>query len=50
MRIDSIVERGLHEYIDDFQTQLNQIGRSIFEDFFAMKPVSGSVTVERQLA
>ncbi len=40
--IDSIIERGLHEYIDDFQTRLNRIGQAMFEDFFATKPVSGA--------
>lgn len=50
MSIDSIIERGLHEYIDDFQIQLNRIDGAIFEDFFARKPVSGSVSVQRQFA
>ncbi len=48
--IESIIERGLHEYIDDFQIQLNRIDGAIFEDFFAMKPVSSSVSVQRQFA
>lgn len=48
--IDSIVEQGLHEYVDDFQTQLNRIGQAIHEDFFAMKPTSGSQTVDRRMA
>ena len=45
--IDEIVERGLHEYIDEFQVQLNRIGQAVYDDFFAMKPVSGSVSLER---
>lgn len=47
--IDGIIEQGLHEYIDDFQTQLNRITQAVFEDFFAMKPTSGSETVERRM-
>ena len=37
-------------FFDDFQIQLNRIDGAIFEDFFARKPVSGSVSVQRQLA
>jgi uncharacterized alpha-E superfamily protein len=48
--IEVIVDHGLHEYVDNFQIQLNLIGQAIFNDFFAMKPVSGSVTVERKYA
>lgn len=33
--IDDIIERGLHEFIDDFQIKLNQVGDSIHETFFA---------------
>lgn len=48
--IGSIVQRGLHEYIDDFQTRLNGVGQAIHEDFFAMKPTSGSETAEPAMA
>jgi uncharacterized alpha-E superfamily protein len=48
--IDGIIEQGLHEYVDGFQTQLNRIGQAIFEDFFAMKPTSGAETVDRTAA
>ena len=40
--IKEIIDRGLHEYIDDFQTQLNSVGGAIFEDFFKMRPVTES--------
>ncbi|QDU93152.1 alpha-E domain-containing protein [Lignipirellula cremea] len=29
-----IIDRGLHEFIDDFQLQLNRVGSAIQEDFF----------------
>ena len=29
-----IIANGLHQYVDGFQTQLNQIGQAIFESFF----------------
>ncbi|NNE01325.1 MAG: alpha-E domain-containing protein [Pirellulaceae bacterium] len=33
--ISTILKNGLHEFIDDFQTQLNEIGLAIHGDFFA---------------
>lgn len=38
--IEDIVAGGMHEYVDDFQTQLNQIGEAISEVFFTWKPPS----------
>jgi uncharacterized alpha-E superfamily protein len=35
--VDEIIQRGLHEYLDDLQTKLNQVGQGIFEAFFAFK-------------
>ncbi|MGH7425069.1 MAG: alpha-E domain-containing protein, partial [Candidatus Methylomirabilales bacterium] len=37
--IEEIVAFGLHEFLDDLQTQLNRIGDAIFEAFFAVRPV-----------
>ena len=34
-RIDEIIGQGLHEFVDDFQTKLNEIDQAIFEGFFA---------------
>jgi uncharacterized alpha-E superfamily protein len=34
-----ILARGLHEYIDDLQQRLNYVSQSVFDVFFAMKPV-----------
>lgn len=34
-----ILSRGLHEYIDDLQQRLNYVSQSVFDVFFAMKPV-----------
>jgi uncharacterized alpha-E superfamily protein len=39
--IEDIVERGLHEYIDDFQIRLNRIGDAVREEFFVAKPAYG---------
>ena len=38
--IQSIVEMGMHEYIDDFQSRLNRIGGLVAEEFFTWQPVS----------
>ena len=37
--VDSIINRGLHEVVDDLQRQLNDVGSAIHETFFAMRPV-----------
>ena len=41
--IQEIIKAGLHEFIDAFQSQLNTVGAAIFETFFAVQPVAGSV-------
>jgi uncharacterized alpha-E superfamily protein len=38
--IKEIIGSGLHEFIDGFQTELNDVGAAIFDTFFA---VPGSV-------
>jgi len=35
--IEDIIDRGLHEYIDDFQRRLNDVGEAISEEFFIIK-------------
>lgn len=34
--IDDVIRQGMHEYIDAFQTQLNDIGSAIQKDFFTL--------------
>lgn len=44
--VDEILQRGLHEYVDVLQGQLNRVGAGIHETFFAFKtPDSSSVPV-----
>jgi uncharacterized alpha-E superfamily protein len=38
--IDDIVQRGLHEFLDDLQSQMNHIDSTIFETFFALEVAS----------
>jgi uncharacterized alpha-E superfamily protein len=35
--VDEIIKSGLHEYLDDLQTKMNQVGAGIYETFFALK-------------
>jgi uncharacterized alpha-E superfamily protein len=35
--VDEIVKQGLHEYVDDLQTKMNQVSSGVFETFFALK-------------
>ena len=38
--IDEIIRDGLHEFIDRFQTRLNQVGGAISDTFFDMHPIA----------
>jgi uncharacterized alpha-E superfamily protein len=35
--VDEIIGAGLHEYLDDLQTRVNQVGAGIHETFFAFR-------------
>ncbi len=35
--VDDIINSGLHEYLDDLQTKMNQLAGGIYETFFAFK-------------
>lgn len=37
VRIDEIIDLGLHEYLDNFQSRLLKVGETIFEEFFALR-------------
>jgi len=34
-----IIARGLHEFLDAFQTKLNLVDQCIFDTFFALRPI-----------
>ena len=36
---EEVIASGLHEFVDDLQTRLNQVGEAIHESFFAMRPL-----------
>ena len=35
--VDEIIQSGLHEYLDELQTKMNQVAAGIYETFFAFK-------------
>jgi uncharacterized alpha-E superfamily protein len=35
--IEEVMDNGLHEFIDDFQSKLNDIGVAVFEKFFEVQ-------------
>lgn len=47
-QITEIIDQGLHEFIDSFQVQLNQVGEAIYETFFALRPVSLNAVAVQQ--
>jgi uncharacterized alpha-E superfamily protein len=48
VQIAEIIDQGMHEFIDSFQSKLNQVGQAIHETFFALRPVAGPVTIGQQ--
>ena len=47
-QITEIVEQGMHEFIDQFQKQLNKVGDAIHETFFALRPLAYKATNSQQ--
>ena len=40
-QVDQVLRSGLHEFLDAFQTKLNDVGDDIYKTFFALRPVNG---------
>jgi uncharacterized alpha-E superfamily protein len=34
-QVDEIIASGLHEYLDELQTKMNQVGAHIYDTFFS---------------
>lgn len=48
-RIEDVIEQGLHEFIDNFQTRLNKFGAAIHHDFFTLpEQTVGATQTQRQ--
>jgi len=41
-QVEEVINRGLHEYLDDLQTRMNRAGSGIHETFFAMRAPGGA--------
>ncbi|KGF71772.1 hypothetical protein DO97_15660 [Neosynechococcus sphagnicola sy1] len=48
LTIEEIMQRGLHEFLDDLQKRMNDIDSKIFETFFALSPISASAPLDTQ--
>ena len=46
--IGEIISRGMHQYIDDFQRELNQIGLAVQADFFTQGDPEPASQTQRQ--
>jgi len=38
--IGELIDGGIHEYLDDIQDKLNDVGNAIYETFFALRPIT----------
>jgi uncharacterized alpha-E superfamily protein len=43
--LEECVADGLHEFLDQFQEQLNGVGDAIFETFFAPRPIHSTIPI-----
>jgi len=47
-RLDVVIRTGLHEYLDGLQTKMNEIGDSLNQDFFVLRPEKRTGSVQNQ--
>jgi uncharacterized alpha-E superfamily protein len=40
--VQQIIARGLHEFLDGLQSKLNRVDQTIFETFFALRPIGAA--------
>jgi uncharacterized alpha-E superfamily protein len=45
--IDEIVKGGLHEFLDNFELKLNNVGDALFATFLATRPIPGYPVLKR---
>ncbi|MCA9548405.1 MAG: alpha-E domain-containing protein [Myxococcales bacterium] len=46
--VEDIVQVGLHEWVDAFQTKLNKVGDAVHDTFFALDPVGAGAASDEQ--
>jgi uncharacterized alpha-E superfamily protein len=44
---ETVLQSGVHGFLDHFQLKLNEVGDAVFETFFAMRPTPVSWVEER---
>ncbi len=47
-KMDDVIQYGLHQFVDDFQRQLNEIGAAIYHGFFEIQPMTGTMSQEQR--
>ena len=45
--IDEVIDKGMHEYLDNLQTRLNNVNRAISAAFFNIKPTTEKTVTEQ---
>ncbi len=48
LMIDEIIDRGIHEYLDQLQQQMNEVNHGIYETFFALTPLEDTAAPQSQ--
>ena len=43
LTVEDIIEIGLHEFLDQMQTRINELGEAIAQTFFGLKPIETSL-------
>jgi len=46
--VKQIISRGLHEFIDALQSKLNRVDQTIYDSFFALRPVGAGSSQQMQ--
>ena len=47
-KIDDIIQYGLHQFIDGFQVNLNEVGAAMFRGFFEIQPRKHAASTQQQ--
>jgi uncharacterized alpha-E superfamily protein len=47
-QVYDIIASGLHEFLDGFQSRLNEVGSAISDTFFSLQPAASSPVLERR--
>jgi uncharacterized alpha-E superfamily protein len=45
--VGQIIARGLHEFLDSLQSNLNRVDQTIYASFFALRPVGGGLSPQQ---